>query len=110
MIGRVIDGLPLAASMQSDQDVSVNGYVKYTFSWYDQANSMRLCLIFLAKQGKLQAWYYMLYYIILYVGSDQLLTCNFKYLLHIILRQIIDLRVLCCNVHCRFMKAVEVVS
>ena len=24
MIGRVIDGLPLAASMQSDQDVSVN--------------------------------------------------------------------------------------
>lgn len=27
MIGRVIDGLPLAASMQSDEDVCINMYI-----------------------------------------------------------------------------------
>lgn len=36
MIGRVIDGLPLAASMQSDQDVSVNVDVQVHISWFRQ--------------------------------------------------------------------------
>ena len=49
MIGRVIDGLPLAASMQSDQDVSVNVDVHIQLI---PANSICLCLILLAKRDK----------------------------------------------------------
>ena len=51
MIGRVIDGLPLAASMQSDQDVSVNVDVQ-VYIQLIPANNICLCLILLAKRDK----------------------------------------------------------
>lgn len=51
MIGRVIDGLPLAASMQSDQDVSVNVDVQVHIQLIP-ANNVCLCLILLAKRDK----------------------------------------------------------
>lgn len=51
MIGRVIDGLPLAASMQSDQDVSVNVDVQVHIQLIP-ANNIYLCLILLAKRDK----------------------------------------------------------
>ena len=51
MIGRVIDGLPLAASMQSDQDVSVNVDVQVHIQLIP-ANNICLCLILLAKRDK----------------------------------------------------------
>ena len=51
MIGRVIDGLPLAASMQSDQDVSVNVDVQVHIQLIP-ANNICLCLILLAKRVK----------------------------------------------------------
>ena len=51
MIGRVIDGLPLAASMQSDQDVSVNVDVQEHIQLIP-ANNICLCLILLAKRDK----------------------------------------------------------
>lgn len=51
MIGRVIDGLPLAASMQSDQDVSVNVDVQVHIQLIP-ANNVCLCLSLLAKRDK----------------------------------------------------------
>ena len=50
MIGRVIDGLPLAASMQSDH-VSVNVDVQVHIQLIP-ANNICLCLILLAKRDK----------------------------------------------------------